>query len=142
MAGFKDPPTIDIDTDEADRFVGQPSTVVRLPNYESDSALSLLDRARLTLEKAASIDMVKEIRDQAEVLRIYAKQAQQSFEMQNHCAEIKIRAERKAGQMLLDQDKNKGAAAPVEERDDIPRLRELGISYSQSSRWQSMAGIP
>ena len=142
MTGFKDPPTIDIDTDEADRFVGQSNTVVRRPDNESGSALSHLDRARLALEKAASIDVVKEIRDQAEALRIYAKQAQQSFEMQNHCAEIKIRAERKAGQMLLDQDKNKGAAAPAEERDHIPRLREMGISYSQSSRWQSMAGIP
>jgi len=142
VTGFRDPPTIDIDTDEADRFVGQLNTVVRLPSSESSSALSLLSQARMALEKAATIDVVKEIRDQAEALRIYAKQAQQSFEMQNHCAEIKIRAERKAGLMLLEQDKNKGAAAPAEERDGIPRLRELGISYSQSSRWQSMAGIP
>ena len=142
MTGFRDPPTIDIDTEEADRFVGQANPVVRLPSSEPDSALSQFDRAKLALEKAASIEVVKEIRDQAEALRIYAKQAQQSFEMQNHCAEIKIRAERKAGQMLLDQDKNKGAAAPAEERDHIPRLREMGISYSQSSRWQSLAGIP
>lgn len=142
MNGFKEPPTVEIDTKEADRFVGQANSVVQLPRAKSHSALSQLDRARLALEKAASIDVVKEIRNQAEALRIYAKQARQSFEMQNHCAEIKIRAERKAGQMLLDQDKNKGAVAPAEERDDIPRLRELGISYSQSSRWQSIAGIP
>lgn len=142
MTGFKEPPAVEIDTEEADRFVGQANSMVQLRRAESHSALSQLDRARLALEKAASIDVVKEIRDQAEALRIYAKQARQSFEMQNHCAEIKIRAERKAGRMLLDQDKNKGAAAPAEERDDIPRLRDLGISHSQSSRWQSIAGIP
>lgn len=142
MTGFKEPPTVEIDTEEADRFICQANSVVQLPRAESHSALSQLDRARLALEKAASIDVVKEIRNQAEALRIYAKQAKQSFEMQNHCAEIKIRAERKASQMLLDQEKNRGAAAPAEERKHIPRLREMGISYSQSSRWQSLAGIP
>ena len=113
--------------------------------YESDkeeSSLALIGKAEQALEKASTIDVVKGIRDQAEVLRLYAKQAQKSFEMQNQCAEIKLRAERKAGHMLIQQEKNKGAAASNKNTEDIPKLKDLGISYSQSSRWQAIAGIP
>lgn len=142
MTGLRKPPVVDINTARADNFVGNGSAVVRYETMENDSALAYMDRAEHALEQASTIDVVKGIRDQAEALRLYAKQAQRSFEIQNRCAEVKLRAERKAGFMLREQDKNKGAASPTEEREDIPRLKDLGISYSQSSRWQAIAGIP
>lgn len=141
MTGFRKPPVVDINTARADSFVGG-GAVTRYAPVEADSALAYIDRADAALEQASTIDVVKDIRDQAEALRLYAKQAQRSFQMQNRCAEIKVRAERKAGRMLLAQDKNRGAASPTEEREDTPRLGEMGISYSQSSRWQSIAEIP
>ena len=116
--------------------------MARYEPEETTSALAHIDRAEQALEQASTIDVVKGIRDQAEALRLYVRQAQRSFEIQNRCAEIKLMAERKAGLMLIEQDKNKGAAAPSEAREDIPRLKDLGISYSQSSRWQAIAGIP
>ena len=50
-------------------------------------------RARRELALATRIDEVKIIRDKAEALRQYLKQAGESLDMQNQCAEIKIRAE-------------------------------------------------
>ena len=112
------------------------------------------NKARNELALATNIDEVKDIRDKAEALRIYVKQAGESLEMQNQCAEIKIRAERRAGE-LLPKDKNKGAAngSPGPGRGhktqshDVttftpPKLSDLGISKMQSSRWQEIASIP
>lgn len=142
MTGLRRPPVVDINTARADSFVGGGGAVARYEPNEANSALACIDRAEQALEQASTIDVVKGIRDQAEALRLYARQAQRSFEIQNRCAEIKLLAERKAGLMLIEQDKNKGAAAPAEVGEDIPRLKDLGISYSQSSRWQAIAGIP
>ena len=61
------------------------------------------NKARQEIALAKGIDEVKDIRDKAEVLRAYARQAGYSLEMQNQCAEIKIRAERKAGEVIPDQ---------------------------------------
>ena len=142
MSSFKHPPVVDINTARADSFVGGGGSLVSYEPDRAESALTLIEKAEQALEKASTIDVVKGIRDQAEVLRLYAKQAQKSFEMQNQCAEIKLRAERKAGHMLIEQEKNKGAAVSEESAGEVPRLKDLGISYSQSSRWQAIALIP
>ena len=70
--------------------------------------LAHLMKAKRELALVTRIDEVKEIRDKAEALRVYAKQAGESLEMQNNCAEIKIRAERRAGELLQEIDKNRG----------------------------------
>jgi uncharacterized protein YceH (UPF0502 family) len=41
-------------------------------------------------------------------LRVYLRQAGESLEMQNWCAEIKIRAERRAGELLQEMDREPG----------------------------------
>src|SRR5712664_476219 len=102
------------------------------------------DAIKLALQKAVHVDEAKGIRDKAEALRIYAKQSGQSLEVLNRCAEIKLGAERRAGEILLDMEKNKGARGKgVRFRDEsAPTLAELGISQVQSHRWQKIAGIP
>jgi len=65
------------------------------------------DAARKALALASSIDEVKQIRDQAEVMRQYIRQQKGSFEVQNQAAEIKLRAERRAGEMLKDMEKQR-----------------------------------
>lgn len=102
------------------------------------------DAARRALAEAHRIDEVKLIRDQAEALRVYVRQQGESLEMQNQAAEIKLRAERRAGEMLASRDMNKGAATPLHDESAlaIPKLAELGISESQSHRWQAEASLP
>jgi len=66
--------------------------------------------------------------------------------------EIKLRAERRAGELLAEMPKNKGTRGdgrpPLGGRDDRPpkderqRLSDLGISKDESSRWQKLARMP
>jgi hypothetical protein len=111
------------------------------------TGLTHFNRARRELELAASIDEVKEIRDKAEAMRIYARQAEYSLEMQNLCAEIKLRAERRLGEMLGEantaerRQTNLLRGRTMQPRDDTPSLADIGISKSQSSRWQMIATI-
>ena len=103
------------------------------------------NKARQELELAKNIDEIKDIRDKAEALRAYAKQAGYSLEMQNQCAEIKIRAERKAGEMLAETELDKGGRPSENHLHDVsglPKLKELGIAEIQSHRWQKIASIP
>ncbi len=100
--------------------------------------LAHFDTAKRELALANNIDEVKQIRDKAEALRQYIRQQGASLEMQNHCAEIKIRAERKAGEMLGEQV---SSGNPQLSHDvtiaPAPTLSDLGISKIQSHRWQT-----
>ncbi len=64
-------------------------------------ALMRYDAARKAIAAAHRIDEVKQIRNKAEAVRVYAKQAG-DFELQNQAAEIRLFAERRAGQLLSD----------------------------------------
>lgn len=108
------------------------------------------DAARRALAAAHRVDEVKAIRDRAEAVRTYAQQAR-DLEMQNMAAEIRIRAERRAGQLLLDMEKNPGTRGEGRPRKDgtkrrsarptanPPTLEEVGISKDQSAKWQKIA---
>lgn len=103
------------------------------------------DVAKRELALATSIDEVKKIRDQAEAIRQYIRQQKGSFEMQNQAAEIKLRAERRAGEMLAKTELNKGGRPtenPLHDVSSLPKLADLGISEVQSHRWQLEAEIP
>ena len=78
---------------EYDDMTDQPETnLIPFPQSDESTVLTHFNRARLELELAATIDEVKKIRDRAEALRLYAKQSRLSLEMQNRCAEIRIRS--------------------------------------------------
>ena len=105
---------------------------------EKLQSLILMDKAKAHIEKVISVDEAKEIRDQAEALRIYAQQANKGLEIQNRCAEIKIRAERKAGELLeKDPDIKRGGSKFRGET-----LKEFNVTKSQSHVWQAIAAIP
>jgi N6-adenosine-specific RNA methylase IME4 len=62
--------------------------------------LAKLDNAKLAIYTAQNLDEIKEIRDQAEAARYYVKAAGLGKDMADRCAEIRLRAERRAGEML------------------------------------------
>ena len=57
---------------------------------------------------AHSVDEVAAIRNQAEALRMYAKQSRMSIDDINRVAEIKLRAERRGGELLTDMERAQG----------------------------------
>ncbi len=110
-----------------------------------NNQLAHFKKAKRELALVTRIDEVKEIRDKAEALRAFSKQAGESLEMQNNCAEIKIRAERRAGELLKESGRKKGETNKKIMFYDgtlSPTLKELGIERKQSMRWQIIAGIP
>jgi hypothetical protein len=111
---------------------------------EVNTTLVWFDRAREALAQAKSIDEVLDVRDKAEALRVYTKQARQRQEMQNWIAEIKLRAERRAGELLREMERHRGAATPFQpETAPPPRLEaDLGIDRTTAHRWQTIASLP
>lgn len=88
------------------------------------------------IDAAHRIDEVKDIRDQAVALEHYARQALNTDAERRAC-EIRLRAERKAGQLLA---KNGLNGRPRKESTQAT-LSDLGISRDQSSQWQKLGAM-
>ena len=103
--------------------------------------LAALEQAQLALAEASSFEDIKDIRDKAEALRKYAASAELGLALQNKAAELKLRAERRAGE-LLRRLKLAGGDRTSTQPDQKLSLDELGINKHQSSRWQREAAVP
>lgn len=110
------------------------------------SQLVRYEHARTALAEAHRVDEVKDIRDKAEAMAAYARQAKDS-ELIQYATEIKVRAERRCGELLAVTEKNRGAqgigtsALPASERTP-PTLAEMGLTHNESSRYQQLAAMP
>lgn len=114
------------------------------------AALVRYEQARYALAEAHRVDEVKDIRDKAEAMAAYARQAKDQ-DLILWATEIKVRAERKAGEMLATMEKNKGGDARkytqshdetgVVEEKGPPTLADLGIHRNDSHRWQQLASM-
>lgn len=114
------------------------------------NSLTVLDRATQMLAEVRDVDDARQLIDLAEAARIYARQVKLGLEAQNHAAEIKLRAQRRAGEILQEMDKAKGAAEagwktplPEERAFDKPATyEEMGITYKDAHYWQHLAKMP
>jgi hypothetical protein len=112
----------------------------------SDNAITKLTDATRLLSECRTIPEAKQYHDMAEAGRVFAQMSGLGTEAQNYAVEIKLRAERRMGEMLKQTKKNKGGR-PEEtgiypDTGLPPTLEEIGISKVQSSRWQAMAAVP
>lgn len=110
------------------------------------TALAKYEAARTALAEAHRVDEVKNIRDKAEAMAAYARQAKDS-ELIEYATEIKVRAERRCGELLTATDRNKGATVKgrmaVERHDThTPTLADMGLTRDESSRYQQLAAMP
>jgi hypothetical protein len=102
------------------------------------------------IAEAHAIDEVKDIRDKARAIEMYARMALNK-EAERQATEIRIRAEDRCGELYAAAVKAVGArgnpggqGAPIVRSDDptAQTLADLGISKQQSSDWQRLAAIP
>lgn len=102
---------------------------------------------KFAIAECHNIDEIKLIRDKAEAYRYVLIQAKEAPEWIRQAEEIKLRAERKAGEILKEEVREPGerddhiqmSEAPTFEK---PKLPEMGITRDQSSNWQRIADIP
>lgn len=122
-----------------------------VPVTDGARLLAGLEQARALLAEARSVDEVKQLRDQAEAMRVYARQAQLGLESQNYAAEIKLRAERRAGELLVEMERWRPemgrppaaeASQAATHTPSPPTLSDLGITRTQAHRWEAVAAIP
>lgn len=106
-----------------------------------NNELQKLSNATRLLAECKTIDEAKEIHDIAIAARHYAKVHKLGKEASNHASEITLRAARLIGKML--QEKVKPGNPQLSQGAIIrPKLSALGITLSDSSRWQAIADLP
>ena len=111
-------------------------------------ALLKYDAACRALAEAHRIDEVKDILDKAEALRIYARQAK-NLENEIICADIRLRAERRLGELLIDAKEQRKLHQGPERRkssDGAPieriKLEDYGVDKKLSVRAQRIGHLP
>lgn len=104
------------------------------------------EQARHALAEAHRVDEVKDIRDKAEAMAAYARQARDT-ELIEYATEIKVRAERRCGELLAKAERaqrgdNRYTAKTSDDATSRPTLSDLGLTRDQSSRYQQIAAMP
>jgi N6-adenosine-specific RNA methylase IME4 len=102
--------------------------------------LALLSQARQMLAECKSLDEVLDVRDKAAAIQTYLRMRDEGLEAQNHAAEIKLRAERRAGELLAAMPKGNGDPS-LHDVSRVPRLADIGIKHIDSHRWQRIASL-
>lgn len=117
----------------------------------NDNALVSLDRAQLALAECKTAMEAKQIADVAEAARVYLERTNASVETVNRATEIRLLAEKQMGAFLKTMPKAKGREYGGNPKVDgsielpanpTPRLKDIGITKTQSARAQKLADIP
>jgi len=122
-----------------------------LPMPAETLALSRYDVACRALAAAKAVDDVMEIVAHADAVRVYARQAK-NRQMEIDAAEIRIRAERRLGELMAAQKARVGAAKGGGDQKsdhrvgkkpgDLPTLGEAGIDKNLAHRARTYAAVP
>lgn len=106
------------------------------------------EQAVRALAACKAVDEVKSWADKAAAMQAYGRMAKDKT-MEVDAAEIRIRAERRLGEMLTQQKAGPGLnsgnllrGSSKEPRDERPTLADAGIDKKLSSRAQKLAAVP
>lgn len=118
---------------------------------ETDAVVASMNRARLALSEAKTIQQTKLIVDTAAAAEIYARRQKLGEEASDLALSIKIEALRKLGGMLEQTPRASGVkkagtvlgGSKVElPKNDAPTLAELGLTKKESALAQKLNALP
>lgn len=104
-----------------------------------------LSEAKRLLATCTDLDQIADIANKAEAIRQYLKASGEGLEAQNRAAEIRLRAERRAGDLLAGMPKAQGRRndlVPSRNQVGSPTLADIGITKKQSHYYQLEAAVP
>lgn len=112
------------------------------------TALIRYDEACQAIARAKTVDVAAKIRNSAEAMRAYAKVAK-NRELEIDAAEIRIRAERRIGELIVGQRRTVGLAkgkrtdlgSSSTQVDDRPTLAEAGIDKNLANRARRLEAV-
>lgn len=109
------------------------------------SAIQLADNAQQAVLLVRSATAAEKMLDEA--LKVCRDLDHEQFELRQEAAEMHLRTQRRAGELLMQMTKHLGGRPPKtpsgQEGVSRPRtLRELGIEVHESHRWQRVASVP
>jgi hypothetical protein len=104
------------------------------------TALVKYDAMCAAIDHAYQVDEVKDIRDKALAFEAYARQAH-NIEAERQACDIRIRAEKKGGQLLRAMRKTKGRPRTAAPSAFQKAINAAGLSKDQAKRWQQLAGV-
>jgi len=115
--------------------------------HAKPSSLARYEAMCRAIEAAYKVDEVKDIRDQAIALEVYARQAHNT-EAERKACEIRLRAERKAGALSAKLEKSAGGRPGKTRatRDRVStkaeQLHAAGVTPRQAKSWEKLAAVP
>lgn len=113
------------------------------------SGLIRYDAACRALAEAKTVDEVKDIRDRAAALSAYARQAKNK-ELEADAAEIRLRAERRVGELMAAQKESVGMASGregkrrsrgIENPENKPTLADAGIDKNLAKQARKLVAM-
>ena len=129
------------------------SVISPQPGHRSAGALVRYDAKCHAITGCIRIDEVKDIRDKAQAMASYARQAEDTA-MVEWATEIKVCAERRAGEMMTAMKRASPQTANVNGKAKTPAasvaggssyresLESAGVNERTARRWQQLADIP
>ena len=111
------------------------------------NALALYDTMVNAIAECARVDEVKDIRDKAAALEAYYRQAR-NLEAEREAANVRLRAERRVGELLKDLARAPGQRSDLVTASDevaspyADALATNGMTRQSAHRYQALANIP
>jgi hypothetical protein len=118
---------------------------LELPGAEA-AAIALIQRGRDAIGEATTMEAARSVLAQTKVLEAATRAVDLTMETITEAAALRVRAERRVGQLLAEQPKNVGTRphgrSKMTTADDTPTLAERGISKDGSAQMQRLAAVP